>query len=109
MVILSYAADAPTDPALLAGAALWNLRTDAQESMLKSAVTTIVPKKNRSSGFGIFETSFGIFWFLGSWFSGWLYDLDLNVMIAFCLITQLAAVPFYLLSAHEQARMTAKT
>jgi len=96
-------------PLLLLGVALWGIGMGAQESVLKSAVTTIVPKKNRSSGFGIFETSFGIFWFLGSWFSGWLYDLDLNVMIAFCLITQLAAVPFYLLSAHEQARMTAKT
>jgi len=56
MVILSYAADAPTDPALLAGAALWNLRTDAQESMLKSAVTTMVPG---TAAPGIFECAFG--------------------------------------------------
>lgn len=95
-------------PLLCLGVALWGIGMGAQESVLKSAVTTIVPKKNRSSGFGIFETSFGICWFLGSWFSGWLYDCDINVMIAFCLITQLLAIPFYLLSAREQAKKTVK-
>lgn len=91
-------------PALIAGVVLWGVGMGAQESILKSAVTSIVPKKNRSTGFGIFETSFGICWFLGSWLAGWLYDNDLTLMIVFCLVTQLASIPFYLGSARLQRK-----
>ncbi|MFA6870061.1 MAG: MFS transporter, partial [Methanomethylophilus sp.] len=94
-------------PALIAGVVLWGVGMGAQESILKSAVTSIVPKKNRSTGFGIFETSFGICWFLGSWLAGWLYDNDLTLMIVFCLVTQLASIPFYLGSARLQRKAAA--
>ncbi len=49
--------------ALLIGVALWGVGMGAQESILKAAVTRIVPKQNRSSGFGIFQTAFGVCWF----------------------------------------------
>ena len=39
----------------------------AEESIMKSAVAFIVPKNMRSTGFGVFETVFGVAWFLGSW------------------------------------------
>lgn len=80
---------------LFAGVALWGIGMGAQESILKAAVTTIVAKENRSSGFGVFQTAFGICWFLGSWACGALYDVSLPAMIALSMAAQLAAIPFF--------------
>lgn len=85
--------------ALILGVCLWGVGMGAQESILKSAVSGIVPKQSRSTGFGIFETAFGVAWFLGSWLMGALYDHSILAMAAFSMTTQLAAVPFFLLSA----------
>ncbi|MEA4973560.1 MAG: MFS transporter [Candidatus Metalachnospira sp.] len=81
--------------ALFLGVALWGIGMGAQESILKSAVSSIVPKQNRSFGFGIFETAFGIAWFLGSWLMGALYDSNIKFMIVFSVIAQIISIPFY--------------
>jgi MFS family permease len=83
---------------LMIGVTLWGIGMGAQESILKAAVASIVPKKNRSSGFSIFQTAFGISWFLGSWLMGLLYDNSLTCLIIFSVAMQLAAVPFFWLS-----------
>lgn len=80
------------------GIVMWGVGMGAQESILKSAVTTIVSKEKRSTGFGIFETSFGIFWFLGSWIMGIFYDFDPAWLVLFSVFTQLIAVPFFYLT-----------
>lgn len=82
-------------PAAITGVILWGIGMGAQESILKSAVTSIVPKEKRSTGFGIFETAFGIFWFLGSWLMGILYDLSLNSLVIFSVTMQLIAIIFF--------------
>lgn len=93
-------------PALLLGIALWGVGMGAQESILKAAVTGMVPKTSRATGYGIFECSFGVFWFFGSWLLGALYDVNLSAMVAVSVLTQLAAIPLYLRSArlHKIAR-----
>ncbi len=86
-------------PMLLVGIALWGVGMGAQESILKAAVTSMVPKTSRATGYGIFECSFGAFWFLGSWLMGVLYDASIPVMIAVSVAAQLAAIPLYIASA----------
>lgn len=88
--------------ALLTGVVLWGIGMGAQESILKAAVTVLVPKQNRSSAFGIFQSTFGAFWFAGSWLMGFLYDTSLSWLVVFSILTQLLAVPFFLLSARKQ-------
>ena len=83
-------------PMLLLGVALWGVGMGAQESILKAAVTSIVPKASRATGYGVFECSFGAFWFLGSWLMGVLYDISIPAMIAVSVIAQLAAIPLYI-------------
>ena len=82
--------------ALLVGVALWGVGMGAQESILKAAVTSMVPKASRATGYGVFECSFGAFWFLGSWLMGVLYDVSIPAMIAVSVIAQLAAIPLYI-------------
>ena len=84
--------------ALLLGIALWGVGMGAQESILKATVTKMVPKSSRATGYGVFECSFGVFWFLGSWLLGVLYDISIPAMITVSVVSQLAAIPLYIAS-----------
>ncbi len=85
--------------ALLVGVAMWGVGMGAQESILKAAVAGIVPKASRATGYGIFECVFGVFWFLGSWLLGALYDWSIPAMIAVSVGAQVAAIPLYYFSS----------
>jgi MFS family permease len=89
-------------PLLLVGIALWGVGMGAQESILKAAVSGMVPKQSRATGYGIFECSFGLFWFLGSWMLGSLYDVSKVAMVIVSMAAQLAAIPLYLASARQR-------
>ena len=84
--------------ALLLGIALWGVGMGAQESILKADVTKMVPKSSRATGYGVLECSFGVFWFLGSWLLGVLYDISIPAMITVSVVSQLAAIPLYIAS-----------
>ena len=90
---------------VLWGIAMWGVGMGAQETILKAAVATMVPKQSRATGYGIFECSFGFFWFIGSWLLGALYDVDLTAMIVVSMVAQLFAIPMYILS-YRKSRQT---
>jgi len=92
-----------SNAALLIGIAMWGVGMGAQESILKAAVASIVPKASRATGYGIFECAFGVFWFLGSWLLGALYDVSIPAMIAVSIGAQLLAIPLYFISAKSNA------
>ena len=80
-----------------AGIILWGIGMGAQESIMKAAVSSIIPASMRSTGFGIFETGFGIAWFLGSWLLGALYDIKPLLLVITSSTTQLLAIVFYVI------------
>jgi MFS family permease len=82
--------------AALVGAAIWGLGMGVHESIIPAAVAPMAPLNRRASAFGTFTAGYGIFWFIGSAAIGILYDLSLPAVIAFCVITQLAAVPIFI-------------
>lgn len=47
------------------GIALWSIGVSAHESLMRAIVANMVPMKNRGSAYGIFNTGFGLCWFLG--------------------------------------------
>ena len=61
----------------------------------------VVPKASRATGYGVFECAFGVFWFLGSWLLGVLYDVSIPAMIAVSVAAQLAAIPLYIASSRR--------
>ena len=81
---------------VVTGVVLWGIGMGAQESILKAAVATMVPKRSRATGYGIFECCFGAAWFLGSWLLGMLYDQSLVAMVIVSVAAQLlAAIVFW--------------
>ena len=81
---------------IMLGILLWGIGMGAQESIMKAAVSKIIPSAMRSTGFGIFETGFGIAWFLGSWLLGALYDINPLYLVIISMVSQLLAIIFYL-------------
>lgn len=79
------------------GVALWGMGMGAQESIMRAVVAEMVPLARRGTGYGIFNTGYGIFWFFGSALMGVLYDFSLVFLIAFSVVTQLASVPLLFL------------
>lgn len=71
---------------------------------MKAAVSEIIPRSMRSTGFGIFETGFGIAWFLGSWLLGALYDISPVWLVAVSVAVQLLAIVCYALCIRQRAK-----
>ncbi len=77
---------------IIAGLVLWGIGLGAVESVVRAVVAGLVPKDRRATGFGVFNTGFGIAWFIGSAVMGLLYDYWLPGLIGFSIAGQLAAV-----------------
>jgi MFS family permease len=81
----------------LAGMALWGVGMGAHESVMRAAVAGMAPRDKRASAYGIFNTGYGVFWFLGSALIGILYDFSIPLLIAFSVAAQLASMPLLLM------------
>jgi MFS family permease len=86
----------------LAGMILWGLGMGAQDSCLKAVLSGVVPSDKRSTAFGIFDTGFGIAWFAGSAIMGLLYEISIPALVAFSMISQLAALPVLALAKKDE-------
>lgn len=88
--------------AALVGAALWGVGMEAQESIMRAAIAGMVSADKPGTAYGVFNTEYGIFWFLDSALMGFLYDFSVASLIAFSLITQLSSVPLLLLIGRKR-------
>jgi len=88
-------------PWALTGMVLWGIGMGGLESIMKAALAEMVPRDRRATGFGIFHTGFGLFWFLGSALMGVLYEVSLGSLIVFSMMVQFLALPLFFLISRE--------
>ena len=81
----------------LIGIALWGIGLGAQESIMRAAIAGMSPVQRRGTAYGVFNTIFGAFWFIGSLTMGILYDISILYLVIFSMIAQLASVPLFIL------------
>jgi len=86
----------------LTGMILWGIGMGAQDSILGAVVSEVIPANKRGMAFGVFDTAFGIAWFLGSAAMGLLYDKSISAMIIFSVALQLAALPFFIFAKRRE-------
>ena len=90
----------------LAGMVLWGMGMGAQDSCLKAILAHVIPAQKRSTGFGVFDTGFGIAWFAGSAIMGLLYDRSIVALVIFSMALQLLSLPIFAMtkgaSDHER-------
>src|SRR6266581_4072508 len=77
----------------LIGMILWGVGMSAQGSLFQAMLNGVIPPEKRSTAFGLFDTGYGIAWFLGSAAMGLLYDKSILALVLFSVILQLAALP----------------
>lgn len=75
------------------GMICWGIGMSAQGSVFQAMLTGVIPSQKRSTAFGLFDTGFGVAWFLGSVAMGLLYDKSVVAVALFSVIFQLAAIP----------------
>jgi MFS family permease len=80
-------------PVALAGMVLWGIGMGAQESIMRAAVAEMVPADRRGAAYGVFNTAYGVCWFLGSVAMGVLYDVSVPLLVVFSVAAQVAAIP----------------
>lgn len=77
----------------LIGMIFWGVGMSAQGALFQAMLTGVIPPQKRSTAFGLFDTGYGIAWFLGSAAMGLLYDKSIPAVVLFSAILQLAAIP----------------
>src|SRR5437660_2369316 len=77
----------------LIGMIFWGVGMSAQGSLFQAMLTGVIPPHKRSTAFGLFDTGYGIAWFLGSAAMGLLYETSILAVVLFSVILQLAAIP----------------
>ncbi len=86
----------------LIGMILWGFGMGAEGSVLRALVTSVIPSAKRGTAFGIFDSGFGIAWFLGSAAMGLLYEKSILAVAIFSVVIQIAALPFFLFAKNKQ-------
>jgi MFS family permease len=77
--------------------ALWGVGMGAQESIMRAAIADMVSMDKRGTAYGIFNSGYGIFWFLGSALMGLLYGVSVPALVAFSMAMQLGSIPLFFL------------
>jgi MFS family permease len=83
--------------AILVGAALWGLGMGVQESLIPAAVAPMVSADRRAFAYGLFTGIYGTAWVAGSIVIGILISVSLGGLVAFCMVSELAVIPFIVL------------
>lgn len=89
--------------AIFIGVILWGLGSAAQESLIKPLVAGVIAATRRATAFGLFDTGFGVAWFLGSWLMGILYAKSIHDLVYFSVALQLLALPLFLVAHRQRA------
>ena len=95
-------------PTVILGTIVWGVGMAAQESVAKAVITSMVPPDNRASAYGLFDSCFGIAWFVGSVVLGVLYDRSLGQAAWFSAAFQLCAIPILLLTGWRMKKDEAR-
>lgn len=89
-------------PLAFIGMMLWGIGMGAQDSSLKAVLAGVISPEKRSTGFGLFDTGFGIAWFLGSATMGLLYDRSIPALVVFSTVIQLTALPLLFYAKRQE-------
>ena len=78
---------------VLIGMVLWGVVMGVQETVMRAAIADLTPIEGRGFAYGMFNTAYGVGWFLGAALMGLLYELSVNYLILFVVVMELISVP----------------
>lgn len=82
--------------AAFVGAIIWGTVMGIHETIMRAAIADIIPLKSRGSGYGIFNTLYGLAWFAGGGLMGLFYDISLPYLIIFSVSMELISLLIFI-------------
>ena len=80
---------------VLIGMVLWGVVMGIQETVMRAAIADLTPIERRGFAYGMFNTAYGVGWFLGAALMGLLYELSVNYLILFVVVMELISIPLF--------------
>lgn len=90
--------------AAIVAAVLWGVVMGTHETIMKSAIADITPIRKRGTGYGVFNTVYGLAIFISSFAMGLLYDANAAILIVAAVVAEAAAVPLFFVLRRETLR-----
>jgi predicted MFS family arabinose efflux permease len=84
------------------GMIAWGIGMSAQGSLFQAMLTGVIPAKKRSTAFGLFDTGYGIAWFLGSAIMGLLYEKSILAVVLLSIALEIAALPILFIATRRK-------
>jgi predicted MFS family arabinose efflux permease len=84
-------------PLVLVAVVLFGAVMGAHETIMKAAIADITSLRKRGTGYGIFNTSYGLALFFGTALAGVLYESSLPLLIAVVAAAEAAALLVFVL------------
>ncbi|MGI6172316.1 MAG: MFS transporter [Christensenellales bacterium] len=79
------------------GMMLFGIVMGAHETIMRSAIADITPYRKRGTGYGIFNSAYGMALLAGSALMGLFYDMkQTNMIVAFTAVAEIIAVALYI-------------
>lgn len=78
--------------AVTIGIILWGVVMAIHETIMRAAIADLTSLKKRGTGYGIFNTAYGVCMFIGASIMGWLYEINITYIIAFAIISEIVAL-----------------
>lgn len=86
---------------IIIGVLCWGVVMGIHETIMRSAIADITSLSKRGTGYGIFNTAYGLSMFVGSALLGFLYDRSLHFVIFTIIIFELFALIIFFLIKKE--------
>jgi MFS family permease len=87
---------------VLISVVLWGAVMGIHETIMRAAIADIVPIERRGAAYGIFNTIYGASWFIGSVLIGFLYEISINFIFLFVVLTQIISVFVFFMLKREK-------
>jgi len=81
---------------VIIGVICWGIAMGTHETIMRSAIADITPLKKRGTGYGIFNTTYGLAIFLGSVLLGFLYDRSIFFVVTAVIVIECLALAVFL-------------
>ncbi|MEM2916201.1 MAG: MFS transporter [Candidatus Woesearchaeota archaeon] len=74
---------------------LWGVVMGSHETIMKAAIADLTPITKRGTAYGIFNITYGLALFAGSFLAGYLYDISITLMISALVCIELMSIPLF--------------
>ncbi len=92
---------------IIAGVLCWGIVMGIHETIMRSAIADITSFKKRGTGYGIFNATYGLAFFLGSALMGFLYDHSISLVIFAIVFIECLALIAFVFMKRETAKAAA--